>query len=321
MTIKTVSILGGAGFVGSHIVAKLDSAGYHVKILTRRRESAKHLFLLPKVQVIECDVMNNHALKQALMGSDAIINLIGVLQEDKKNTFEQIHHQLPRRVAQICNDLSIKRLLHMSALQASNNAPSQYLKSKAAGEAAVSEFNKKLAITIFKPSVIFGRNDQFINLFANLIKFLPVIVLAKPNAKFQPIWVEDVASAFVNAIQNTATYNKTYDLGGPKVYTLRELLQKVMGFLGKKRPIIGLNDSLSTAQGFMMEFLPVKLMSRDNILSMQVDNIASQKIAPELDVNPTELDVIVPEYLNDTSSRSAYDGFRTAAGRSIKLRR
>ena len=321
MTIKTVSVLGGAGFVGSHIVAKLDAAGYQVKVLTRRRESAKHLFLLPKVQVIECDVMSNQALKQALTGSDAVINLIGVLQEDKKNTFELMHHQLPRRMAQICNELGIKRLLHMSALQASDNAPSQYLKSKAAGEAAVSEFNKKLSITIFRPSVIFGRNDQFINLFANLIKFLPVIVLAKPNAKFQPIWVEDVASCFVNALENTATYGKTYDLGGPKIYTLRELLQKVMSFLDKKRPIIGLNDKLSMAQGFAMEFLPVKLMSRDNILSMHVDNIASQNIAPELDVNPTELDVIVPEYLNDTSSRSAYDGFRTAAGRSIKLRR
>ena len=321
MTIKIVSVLGGAGFVGSHIVAKLDSAGYHVKVLSRRRESAKHLFLLPKVQVVQCDVMNNQALKLALTGSDAVINLIGVLQEDKRNTFELIHHQLPRRVAQTCNELGIKRLLHMSALQASDHAPSQYLKSKAAGEAAVSEFNKKLAITIFKPSVIFGRGDQFINLFAKLIKFLPVIVLAKPNAKFQPIWVEDVASAFVNAMQNTATYSKTYDLGGPKIYTLRDLLQKVMGFLGKKRPIIGLNDSLSMAQGFAMEFLPVKVMSRDNILSMQVDNIASQTIAPELDVNPTELEVIVPEYLNDVSGQSVYNGFRTAAGRSIKLRR
>ena len=171
MTIKTVSVLGGAGFVGSHIVAKFDAAGYQVKVLTRRRESAKHLFLLPKVQVIECDVMSNQALKQALTGSDAVINLIGVLQEDKKNTFELMHHQLPRRIAQICNEFGIKRLLHMSALQASDNAPSQYLKSKAAGEAAVSEFNKKLAISIFRPSVIFCRHDQFINLFSNFIKF------------------------------------------------------------------------------------------------------------------------------------------------------
>ena len=319
--IKTVSLLGGAGFVGSCIAAKLDAAGYLVKILSRRRESAKHLILLPNVQVVECDVMNHHALKQALAGSDAVINLIGILHENKKNSFEMVHHQLPRRVAQLCDELGIKRLLHMSALQANIHAPSQYLKSKAAGEAAVNEFNKKLAITIFRPSVIFGRHDQFINLFANLIKFLPVIVLAKPNAKFQPIWVEDVASCFVNALQNPDTYSKSYDLGGPTVYTLRELVQKVMEFLGKNRPIIGLSDRLSMTQAFAMEFLPIKLMSRDNVLSMQVDSVAVHAIAPELDVYPTELEVIVPEYLNDTSSRSAYDGFRTAAGRSIKLRR
>lgn len=318
MTIKTVCILGGAGFVGSSIAAKCDAAGYKVKVLSRRREAAKHLILLPNVQVVECDVMNNYALKQALTGSDAVINLIGILHENKNNTFESMHHQLPRRVAQVCEELAIKRLLHMSALQANNHAPSQYLKSKAAGEAAVSEFNKKLHITIFKPSIIFGRNDSFINLFATLVKFLPIVALAKPNAQFQPIWVEDVAICFVNALENTSTYGKSYDLGGPQVYSLRQLVQKVMDILGKQRPIIGLNDTLSMAQGFAMELLPIKLMSRDNVLSMQVDSVASQPIAAELNVKPTDMDVIVPEYLSNTSARGAYDGFRSAAGRAIK---
>ncbi len=327
MTIKKITVpykitvLGGAGFVGSCLVTKLDQAGYIVKVLSRRRESSKHLILLPNVQVQECNVMDNRALKEALRGSDAVINLIGILHEDGKNTFEAIHHQLPRRVAQCCEELGIIRLLHMSALQASAYAPSQYLRTKAAGEAAINEFSKKLDITIFKPSVIFGRGDKFLNLFATLVKFLPVIFLAKPNAKFQPIWVEDVAQSFVNALENTATYGKSYELGGPSLYTLRELVQKVMVILGKHRPIIGLNNALSYAQAFMMELLPIKLMSRDNVLSMQVDSVCNAPIAPELGITPASLDVVVPEYLLNNSPRAAYDAFRSAAGRAINARK
>jgi NADH dehydrogenase len=307
--------------VGSSLVAKLDQAGYQVKVLSRRREASKHLILLPNVQVVECNVMDNHALKNALKGSDAVINLIGILHESRHNTFETMHHQLPRRVAQMCEELGIARLLHMSALQANKHAPSQYLRSKAAGEDAIKEFSKKLDITIFRPSVIFGRGDSFLNLFATLVKFLPVIALAKPNAKFQPIWVEDVATCFVNALENTATYGKSYDLGGPTVYTLRELIQQVMNILGKQRPIIGLNDGLSMAQAFMMELMPIKLMSRDNVRSMQVDNICSASIATELDVLPTAIEVIVPEYLANATPRGAYDSFRSAAGRAISARK
>ncbi len=321
MTIKNITIIGGAGFVGSALVAKLDQAGYQIKVLSRRREAAKHLILLPNVQVVECDIANNHALKDALKDSDAVINLVGILHETSINSFEKIHHQLPRRVAQLCDELGIARLIHMSALQASNNAPSAYLKSKAAGEAAVNEYNKKLNISIFRPSVIFGRGDSFLTMFANLVKFLPVIALAKPNAKFQPIWVEDVAQCFLNALENTRTYGKSYDLGGPNIYTLRQIVQKVMEILGKQRPIIGLNDTLSMAQGFMLELMPIKLMTRDNIRSMQVDNITAQPMATELNVAPTALDVVVPEYLLDTSPRSLYDGFRAAAGRAINARR
>jgi uncharacterized protein YbjT (DUF2867 family) len=321
MTIKNITVLGGAGFVGSSLVAKLDQAGYQVKVLTRRREASKHLILLPNVQVVECDVMDNQALKQALTGSDAVVNLIGILHENRKTTFEAMHHQLPRRVAQMCDELGIQRLLQMSALQANQHAPSQYLRSKAAGESAINEFNKKLDITIFRPSVIFGRDDSFLNLFANLVKFLPVIALAKPKAKFQPIWVEDVAQCFVNALENTASYGKSYDLGGPTIYTLRELIEQVMDILGKQRPIIGLNDTLSMAQAFMMELMPIKLMSRDNVRSMQVDSVCSSSIAPELGVTPTALEVIVPEYLVNATPRGAYDGFRSAAGRAISVRR
>lgn len=318
---KKITVLGGSGFVGSSLVAKLDAAGHQVTVITRRRESAKHLILLPKVHVIECDLDEPHHLRDLLEGSDVVINLVGILHQRGKSTFEQMHHQLPRRVAQLCVELGIPRLLHMSALQASSSAPSQYLRSKAAGESAVNEFSKKINITIFKPSIIFGRGDNFFNMLATLVKWLPIILLAKPDAKFQPIWVEDVASCFVNAMDNTATYGKTYELAGLQVYSFRSLVQKVMQLLNLQRPIIGLGDKLSMLQGLMMELLPVQLMSRDNVRSLSVDSVSAQPIAPELGVTLKPLEAVLPEYILNATPRGAYDGFRSAAGRAINLRR
>jgi uncharacterized protein YbjT (DUF2867 family) len=318
---KRVTVLGGSGFVGSSLVAKLDASGYQVTVLTRRREDAKHLILLPKVHVVECDLDDKQKLKQYLEGSDVVINLIGILFESNQSTFEKIHHQLPRRLAQLCNELGIRRLIHMSALQASKSAPSEYLKSKAAGEAAIGEFSKKLDVTIFRPSIIFGRGDNFFNMFASIVRLLPIIFLAKPNAKFQPIWVEDVSSCFVNAIENKRAYGKTYEIGGPEIYTLRELVEKVMLVLNKPRPIIGLNDRLSYLQGLVMECLPIKLMSRDNVKSMRVENVTSQNKAHELGVNLMPIEAIVPEYLTNDTPRAAYNGFRSAAGRAINAKR
>lgn len=321
MTIKQVCVIGGAGFVGSSIVRKLDEAGYQVKVLTRHRERAKHLILLPHVQVQTCNVNDDVALIDCLKGCHAVINLVGILHETNNSTFDSVHHQLPMRIAQHCQDLGIKRLVHMSALQSSETAPSQYLRSKARGEAALSIFHRTIDITIFKPSVIFGRGDSFLNLFASLIKVLPIIFLAKPEAKFQPIWVEDVATIFVNSLQNDETYAKSYDLAGPTVYSMRELVQKVMQVLNITRPIIGLSDKLSMMQAWMMEWLPVKLITRDNVRSMEVDSIATEPMACEIALPLTPIEAVMPEYIMNKTPRGAYDQFRAAAGRVINARR
>lgn len=315
MQSKEICVLGGSGFVGSAIVTKLDAAGYAVKVLTRRRDSAKHLLLLPNVQVVECNVLNYQALSAALSGADAVINLLGILHQSSRLSFNVMHHQLPAQLAKICLDLNIKRLVHMSSLRADKNAPSQYLRSKGAGEEALATHRDEINITIFKPSVIFGRGDSFINLFATMVKVLPIILLAKPKAKFQPIWVEDVADCFAASIENGATYGQTYELAGPKVYTFRELVQAVMTTLQLKRPIIGLNDSLSYAQAWVMELLPIKLMSRDNICSMQVDSVSEQAIPAIFKLAPSSLETIIPEYLVDQTPRGAYDRFRRYAAR------
>ena len=315
MQLRKICVLGGSGFVGSSIVAKLDQAGYAVTVLTRRRESAKHLFLLPNVTVVECNVMDDQALKAALSGADAVVNLIGILHQSGRTSFVAMHHELPARLAKICDASGIKRLVQMSSLQADSHAPSEYLRSKAAGEAALLAFAQKLNITIFRPSIIFGRGDSFINLFATLIKYLPVVLLAKPSAKFQPVWVEDVASCFAASIQNTQTYGQVYELAGPKVYSFRELVQQVMTTLKVKRPIIGLCDKLSYAQAFMMELLPVKLMSRDNVRSMEVDSVSQQPFPAIFDVVPASLEAVIPEYLVDSTLRGKYDSFRSVAAR------
>ena len=312
---KHVTVLGGSGFVGSAIVRQLSLAGYVVKVLTRRREDAKHIILLPNVDVLECNVMDDVALSKGINGADAVINLIGILHNSKKNSFKAMHAELPARLAKLCVNLGIKRLVHMSALQAAQEAPSAYLKSKAEGENSVMQAIKSLDVTVFRPSIIFGRGDGFINLFATLVKLLPVILLAKPNAKFQPIYVEDVARAFVASLDNIDTYGKSYDLGGPKVYTLRQLVAYVAHTLGKKRPIIGLNNTFSYLQAFAMELLPVKLMTRDNVRSMEVDSVCLTSFPAFLGFQPLALETIVPDYLSEDNPRNAYNRFRSSAGR------
>jgi len=326
MQIKQVCVLGGSGFVGSAIVHRLSNAGYQVKVLTRRREASKHLILLPEVQVVECDIMDDTALAHEVSGSDAVINLVGILHESGKASFDAMHAQLPTRLVDICRNYGVHRLLHMSALQAGADAPSAYLRSKAAGEAAVMkeavqaeplvmEHGHQVQVTAFRPSVIFGRGDSFLNLFAKLVKYLPVIFLAKPDAKFQPVYVEDVASAFVQSLGNTDTYGRVYELAGPKAYTLRELVQYVADVLGVKRRIVGLNDTLSYLQAHAMEFLPIKLMSRDNIASMEIDSVSQAPFPVVFGFAPTAIETVVPYYLTNESPRNMYNRFRGAAGR------
>jgi uncharacterized protein YbjT (DUF2867 family) len=315
MQLKEITVLGGTGFVGSAIVAKLDAAGYCVKVLTRNRERAKHLILLPNVKVVECDVLDYQALNKELRGSDAVINLIGVLHQNRKATFNTMHHQLPAQVAKICADLGIKRLLHMSSLGASAEAPSQYLRSKAAGETALLTLQHKLHLTIFKPSIIFGRGDSFINLFAKLIKLLPVMVLVKPDARFQPVWVEDIAGCFVNSLKNIDTYGQVYELAGPKVYTFRELVNTIMAMIHIQRPILGLGDRLTYAQAWIMEWLPGQLMSRDNVRSMEVPSVSHNVFPAVFGITPTALEAVAPEYLVNHTPRGAYDRYRSTAAR------
>lgn len=313
MKVRNVCLIGGAGFVGSHVVHRLDAAGYRVKVLARRRDSARHLILLPNVQVVECDIMEDEALRAGLAGADAVINLVGILHEGRGTTFSAAHAELPARIAAACREGGIARLLHVSALNADVAAPSAYLRSKGAGEATVRQSG--LDWTIFRPSVVFGAGDSFLTMFAGLSRLMPVLLLACPDARFQPVWVEDLAQAVAQSLENPATVGQSYELCGPGVYTLRELVTYAAQCAGASPRIVGLNGSLSMLQAVLMELLPVKLMTRDNVLSMKVDSVCGCAFPAVFGITPMPLEAVAPEYLAGDTPRAGYLRFRTLAGR------
>ncbi|MBY0271477.1 MAG: complex I NDUFA9 subunit family protein [Burkholderiales bacterium] len=312
MQITNICVIGGAGFVGRHLCQQLAAQGYRVRVPTRDRERAKALILLPTVDVVVADVQDPAALAALVRGSDAVINLVGVLHDARgKRGFAAAHVDLARKVVDACRANNVRRLLHMSALAAAPDAPSAYLRSKGEAEMIVRESG--LDFTIFRPSVIFGPDDSFLNLFACLARVLPVIALASPNARFQPVYVADVAAAFVRALPDMKTFGRSYALCGPQRYTLRELVAYVCRITGHQRPIIGLNRALSYCQAYAMEWLPVKLMTRDNLRSMEIDSV-SDSVFP-FGIRPQALEAVAPMWLAKRTPRARYQRFRNVAGR------
>ena len=314
---QTIALIGGSGFIGSHLVNALVEAGKHVRIATRRRENASHLTLLP-VDVIQADVHDPVQLAAFVSQADAVINLVGLLQS-KRGTpygpdFAKAHVELPNKIVAACYAKGVGRLLHMSSLGADSNGSSMYLRSKGDGEKVVRESN--LATTIFRPSVVFGPEDNFLNQFAFLERIFPVIPLACSQARMQPIFVGDVAQAIVNVLDLDAASGRAYELAGPTVYTLEELVKFSGAAIGKHARIVRLPDIFGRLQAMTLEFAPgPTLMSRDNLDSMKTPSVASGPMAPELGIDPASIEAIAPMYLTGTSSRSRFNAFRASAGR------
>lgn len=303
MRYPTILVVGGTGFIGSHLVAQLAASGRRVIVPTRRQSRSRMYSVLPTVEVVEANVHDPAVLSRLMRGVDAVINLVGVLHSGRGAAgskygpaFARAHVELPKKIVAACVSNSVHRYLHMSALGASAQGASMYLRSKADGETAA--FAPGLETTVFRPSVVFGPEDQFLNLFAKLQKFFPVMPLGGADARFQPVFVGDVAQAFVNALEHPSTYGRVYELAGPKVYTLKELVELAGEYGGHPRPVIGLPPALARLQALALEFMPGgPLMSRDNLDSMKQDNIASAPIAPELGIVPTPLEAVAPQYL------------------------
>lgn len=307
-------VLGGSGFIGRYVVARLAAHGHRVTVLTRRRASARHLILLPTVDVVEGDPFDRATLLRHATPVTAVINLAGILNERGSETFARVHVELPRLVVDACKAAGVRRVVHVSAIGAdAHGGPSRYLRSKGEGEAIVEQSG--LDWTVLRPSIVVGREDRFLNLFARLARALPVLAIAAPAARFQPIYVRDVAACVDRALDDDATIGQRYNLCGPKVYTLRELVAYAAEVSGHPRPIVGLGATASKLQALALELLPGGLMTRDNLASMTRDNVCDGPFPPVFGITPTALEAVVPSYLAPDALKSPYDPFREHSGR------
>ncbi len=297
-------VLGGTGFVGRHVCEKLQRAGWSVTVPTRRAVNAASVQHLPRLTVIEADVHDPAALARLLPGHDAVVNLVAILHGSEA-AFERTHVELPRKIAAACLASGVRRLLHVSALGVVEDGPSMYQRSKARGEALLRAAG--LDLTVLRPSVIFGAGDRFLNLFAQLQAVFPVMPLAGASARFQPVWVEDVASAVVACLQDAATAGQTYDCAGPEVLTLADLVRLAGRHGSRARPVLPLPMAVGRLQALMMELAPGEpLMSRDNLDAMRVDNVATGQHPglSALGITPASVHAIAPTYLGQRGARS-----------------
>lgn len=314
MNISRVCILGGTGFIGRHLVPKLAAQGIQTVILTRHPQRHRHLGVNPGCRVAEANVFEKNDLLKHFEGCDAVINLIGILNEKRKNDFRTVHVELVDKISNAARQTRVKRLLHMSALHANAaSGNSLYLRTKGEGENRAHTGGKPdIAVTSFRPSVIFGHDDSFINRFAGLLNLPGPLPLACPDSKFAPVFVDDVCEAMLNSLNDAQTFGQRYDLCGPETYSLKEIVRYIANQLGKKKLIVPLTDNLSKLQASILEKLPGKLFTMDNYLSLQTESVCNDSSAgfEALGINASHMDSVVPVYLKSLSEKERYQDLR-----------
>lgn len=301
---QDILILGGTGFVGRALCALLAASNVArtVTVPTRSVPKAMQLGLPASVDLVSADVHDPAQLAKLVAGKSAVVNLVAVLHGDEAR-FARVHVQLVRAVVEACESNNVRRIVHVSALGVDSTRPSNYLRSKAAGEAVLDR--SKLDVTILRPSVIYGEQDRFLNMFARLAVVAPLFPLASADAKFQPVWVDDVARAIVACLARPDTAGQVFECVGPEIFTLAQLVRLAGRWSGHERPVLPLPAFLGTLQAAFMELLPGEpLMSRDNLQSMQTPNIASGRLPTlaALGISPTALDTVGPGYLGRSNS-------------------
>lgn len=320
MAVRKVLLIGGSGFVGGWVASRLSASGVRVTIPTRRRENRKRLILLPTVFEVQADVNDPQTLADLIEDVDAVINLVGILHDRDERApygaaFAAAHVDLPRKIVAAMRAVGVRRLLHMSALRAAPDAPSAYLRSKADGEAAVLAAAGELDVTVFRPSVIFGPGDAFLNTFADLLRRLPALPLVGGDARLQPVFVGDVADAFVAALGNRESFGRTYELGGPRVYSLRELVRYVADLGGHPRVLVDVPSGIAALQACVLGWLPNPPLSPDNLRSLSVPSVTDGSHNPPA-WQPHALEAVAPGYLTPLKLRERLGFYRGRAGRT-----
>jgi NADH dehydrogenase len=313
MKTTSVCILGGTGFVGRHLVNRLAAEGVRCRILTRRPHRHRHVGVARGSTLVEANVHDRAELVRQFAGQDAVINLVGILNEGGGESFRHAHYELPLSVLAACQAAGVPRLLHMSALNAdAQRGTSEYLKTKGAAEDHLHANAGAVAVTSFRPSVIFGPDDSFFNRFAALLRIPGPFPLACPSARFAPVYVGDVAEAFARSLDDPATFDQRYDLCGPRVFTLRELVDYTLQAMGERKPILELNDTFSRLQAKVLGVLPGRPFTMDNYRSMQMDSVCEHDGLGRLGITPTDVDVVIPYVLGGMTPKQRLDSLRRA---------
>jgi uncharacterized protein YbjT (DUF2867 family) len=318
MRTLTIAVLGGTGFLGTRLVARLIKEGHRVTVLSRDREQHKHLLVLPGLTLQNCDVYKEAQLSEQLRGKDVVINLIGILNEGGfgGGGFRRAHTELTQGLLLAMRSAGVGRLLQVSALKAAVDAPSYYLRSKGEAERLIRDANFPLDWTIFQPSVMFGPGDSFLNRFAGLLAAIPLAFpLAKPNARFQPVFVDDVIEALLRCMNSAGCSRQTFQLGGPQIYSLREIVALVAKLTGQKRWIAGLPDVAAYLQGFVMNFVPGRPFSTDNYRSLTVDSVCSEDGFAKLGLKPQSMLASARQFLGSLEDNARLSLNRASASR------
>jgi len=314
---KTICVLGGTGFVGGNLINRLVGEGWQVRIPSRRPERHRQFQVLPQVTLKKTDIHNPEQLAGVLHGCDAVVNLVGILNEPKDNGegFERAHVQLAEKLVAACKQQGVQRVLHMSALHAdAEKGSSYYLRSK--GKAQDLMLASGLAVSVFNPSVIFGNDDSFLNQFAMLLKTFPFFLpLACADSKFAPVWVGDVTDGMMYCLNHRNTIGQSYQMCGPKKYRLKDLVGYTAQLLNLRRNIMPLPDNIAQMQANIMQRLPGQLLTMDNYRSLQTDSVCDADDFARLDIQPSTLESIAPSYLAPTHQREQYHQFRYLARR------
>jgi len=311
-----IMILGGSGFVGSHLARRLSRDGHSISIVTRHPTGAKHLAIVPKVRIRHFDPYDVDRLVEELAGHEALINLVGILNERGRNGsgFHKAHIELVETAIKACDRAGVKRIVQMSALNA-GKGESDYLRTRGGSEQRVRDSD--LNWTIFRPSTIFGPDDSFLNRFAGLLRISPVLPLARAQTKFAPVYVGDVVEVFARALGDRAAQGKTHELCGAETLTLRQVVEWIARQRNMRRLIIALPDSLGRLQGRVFDLVPGKPFSSDNFKSLLLDSVCGRNDFETLGIQPWGMREKASEWLNRgmRNRQSRYQHFRERFGR------